>query len=130
MNYIIGRGSAKIIDSRIVVRHGNTNVEVGVPAQGSLTALDLLAMSLAACVTTYVYLVFEKMRIDFGVLVSVESSVEKRPGEDTVSRAVVRVKLKSRDEKALKAVDYAVRTCPVGKLLSRAGVDVVKEYTV
>lgn len=127
---VVGRGLVRIIDDRIVVEHEGISVEVGLPGEGSFTALDLLAMSLAGCVATYIYLVFKKMRIDFDVLAGVEGSVVKRSDEDTVSKAIVKVRLRSKDDKVLRAVDYAVRTCSVGLLLSRAGVDVVKEYVI
>lgn len=127
MRELVGKGTVRFSDKRVVVDLDG-GIEIGLPSSGSFTALDLLAMSLAGCVSTYIKLVFEKLGIDVMVVDYVEGYVFKKSGDGTISRAVVRIKLRERSEKLIKVIESAVSFCPIGVLMSRAGVRVDKEF--
>jgi putative redox protein len=90
------------------------------------TALELSVMSLAGCISTIFKKVADKMRLNVSNL-EVETDAEK--GQDTISKVkcAVYVTSDAAQEKLEKCLDNTMKTCPVGILYEKAGVEITTE---
>lgn len=93
-------------------------------ADTGATALELVVMALAGCISTIYALIAKKMRIkidDLEVLVKAEHP----QGELTVTKAEVNIRVKSKApiEVLNKIMNLTMKNCPVGVLFSKAGVE-------
>jgi len=89
------------------------------------TALELVVMGLAGCVTTIFSIVAKKNKFDYESL-EVLVEAEKPDDQLTITSAKVEVKLRSsapRSE-AEKVLRLTMQNCPVGALLEKAGINI------
>lgn len=89
------------------------------------SALELMVLSLAGCVSTVFTLVAEKRRLAFSGL-HVSLSAERRPGAPTIERVhgEVEVETHAPKEDVETALRLTLKSCPVGVLLRHAHVPV------
>jgi len=87
------------------------------------TALELAVMALAGCITTIFSMVAKKMRLEFE---GAEAVVEAEKGEATIEKCTITLKVKTKEprERVERAWELTWKTCPVGILFARAGVEV------
>jgi putative redox protein len=115
-----------------VINNGrNHSIVTDLPADSDgqdigATALELSVMSLAGCISTIYKKVADKMRINVSNL-EVETEAEK--GQDTISKVkcLVYVSSDASQEKLEKCLDNTMKTCPVGVLYEKAGVEISTE---
>ena len=90
------------------------------------TALELAVMSLAGCISTIFKKVADKMRLNVEGL-EVETDAEK--GAETISKVkcIVNVKSDGSQEKLERCLATTMKSCPVGVLYEKAGVEVTTE---
>lgn len=90
------------------------------------TALELAVMSLAGCISTIFKKVADKMRLNVEGL-EVETDAEK--GAETISKVkcIVNVKSDASQEKLERCLATTMKSCPVGVLYEKAGVEVTTE---
>jgi putative redox protein len=89
------------------------------------TALELLVLSAAGCITTIFALVARRRRLEFqGMNVALQA--ERPKGAPTITRVhgTLRVRTKADLADVETALQQTLRTCPVGVLLAQAGVPV------
>jgi putative redox protein len=115
-----------------VINNGrNHSIVTDLPSESNgqdigATALELSVMSLAGCISTIYKKVADKMRINVSNL-EVETEAEK--GQDTISKVkcMVYVSSDATQDKLEKCLDNTMKTCPVGILYEKAGVEVTTE---
>jgi len=115
-----------------VINNGrNHSIVTDLPADSDgqdigATALELSVMSLAGCISTIYKKVADKMRINVSNL-EVETEAEK--GQDTISKVkcLVYVSSDASQEKLEKCLDNTMKSCPVGVLYEKAGVEIYTE---
>jgi len=115
-----------------VINNGrNHSIVTDLPSESNgqdigATALELSVMSLAGCISTIYKKVADKMRINVSNL-EVETEAEK--GQDTISKVkcTVYVSSDATQDKLEKCLDNTMKTCPVGILYEKAGVEVTTE---
>ena len=95
------------------------------------TALELLAMSLAGCVSTIWAVVAGNSNVSYKKLL-VELDTEKPDSEPTITaaKAVVYVESDEPVAKLERTLDKTMRVCPVGHLYENAGVEIETELVV
>lgn len=87
------------------------------------TALEVAVMSFAGCVSTIYKVVANKMRLTVDKIV-VDMDAEK--GTETIDKVdfIVNVWAQESEEKLQKCLDQTLKSCPVGVLFRKAGVDI------
>jgi putative redox protein len=87
------------------------------------SALELSVMSLAGCISTIFKKVAEKMRLNVD---SVEVEMDADKGSETIEKVKYTVKVKSdaSEDKLRKCLENTEKSCPVGVLFSKAGVEI------
>jgi len=89
------------------------------------TALELLVMSLAGCISTIFAVVASNSKVKYKKLL-VELETDKPDSEPTIvaARAVVNIDSDEPQQKLERALDKTMRICPVGLLFERAGIEI------
>ena len=90
------------------------------------TALELSLMSLAGCISTIFKKVATKMRINVEEL---QIHMEGEKGKETFEKVNYKVKVKSDapQEKLEKCLETTEKSCPVGVLFTKAGIEITRE---
>ncbi len=93
------------------------------------SALEIAVMGYAGCVSTIYKVVAKKMKLN---IERIEVEMEAQKGDETINKIDMTVKIKSPDsEKKLeKCLEQTCKTCPVGVLFIKAGVEVNKKIIV
>lgn len=93
------------------------------------TALEVSLMSFAGCVSTIYKVVANKMRLN---VESLEVDMDGDKGMETFDKVSFTVKVKSNEskEKLQKCLDQTLKSCPVGVLFQKSGVEVSPELIV
>ncbi len=86
------------------------------------TAIEMGLMSLSGCLATMFNLISSKMRLNF-TLLEVRLEAEKKETIDKV-RGSLRVRSTDTEEQLRRCFELAEKTCPVGLLYTRAGVQI------
>jgi putative redox protein len=88
------------------------------------TALELCVMSYAGCVATISALIAKNSRVSIKDLeVKVEAVKSDEEGTITETNSDIKVKTDAPENKIRRIVELAIKTCPVGKLFGKAGVE-------
>lgn len=87
------------------------------------SALELSVMSLTGCISTIFKKVASKMRLN---VERVEVEMDADKGSDTIEKVsyTVRVRSDASEDKLNKCLKNTEKSCPVGVLFSRAGVEI------
>ena len=126
-----------IENHRSVLDNGrNDSVVVDLPEDNGgddlgCSALELTNMSLAGCISTIYSVVSRKMRLDIdGLRVEVEAPKSEETG--TIENARIELKIESdeSEEKLRKCLEQTLKTCPVGKLYEKAGVEITTDLNI
>ncbi len=115
-----------------VINNGrNHSIVTDLPSESNgqdigATALELSVMSLAGCISTIFKKVADKMRLNVSNL---EVGTDAEKGQDTISKVkcLVYVSSDAPQEKLEKCLDHTMKTCPVGILYEKAGVEITTE---
>jgi uncharacterized OsmC-like protein len=89
------------------------------------SALELMVLSTAGCITTIFALVAKRRRLEFQGM-SIALQAERPKGAPTITRihGTLRVRTKADPAEVETALAITLKTCPVGVLLARANVPV------
>jgi putative redox protein len=92
------------------------------------TALELAVMGLSGCISTIWAVVAGKARVSYHS-VRVELEADKPDDAPTITavRAKVYVNSEASKERLEKILDQVMKTCPVGQLYEKAGVQIETE---
>ena len=95
------------------------------------TALELVGMGLAGCISTIFAIVAANSGLVFSGL-NVTVDAEKSDGSPTITAARAKVTIVSAEpeERIRRVLDKTMKTCPVGLLYEKAGVEIGVELTV
>ncbi|MCT4638485.1 MAG: OsmC family protein [Bacteroidales bacterium] len=90
------------------------------------SALEMCAMTFGGCISTIFAMVAKKMRLTFTKL---EVDVDAIKGQDTITECTYKVIIESEEdfEKLEKCLEVTEKTCPVGVLYRKAGVEIKGE---
>ena len=92
------------------------------------TALELAVMGLSGCISTIWAVVAGKSRVSYHkVRVELEADKPDDAATITAARAKVYVNSEEGREKLEKTLDKVMRTCPVGQLYEKAGIEIETE---
>ena len=92
------------------------------------TALELAVMGLSGCISTIWAVVAGKSRVSYHkVRVELEADKPDDAATITAARAKVYVNSEESREKLEKTLDKVMRTCPVGQLYEKAGIEIETE---
>lgn len=87
------------------------------------TPLELVVMAISSCTTTIFKLMAEKMHLEIDELeASVKAEKPEPMGTITEVRTTVSVRSSSTEAELTKVLDLVKKNCPVGVLLSKAGI--------
>lgn len=93
------------------------------------TPLELVVMAISSCTTTIFKLMAEKMKIDTETLEAfVEAEKPEPMGSITEVRITVHVQSSATERELTKVLELVKKNCPVGVILSKAGIPL--EYTL
>jgi uncharacterized OsmC-like protein len=89
------------------------------------TAIELAAMSLAACIVTIFAIMATKMRIKFTQL-EIELDSAKTDNDVTITKNEYVLKIKTNEpiDKIEKCLKHTLETCPVGIIFEKAGIPI------
>jgi putative redox protein len=95
------------------------------------TALELLPMALAGCISTIFAVVAKNSKVSYKKLIA-EVEVDKPDDQPTITSAKAFVQIDSDEEEAKleRTLDKTMRTCPVGLFFEKAGVEIETELKV
>lgn len=114
----------------VVTDKCNRSIVIDVPEEkggcdSGSSALELCVMGFAGCIETIFAMVAPKMRLEFSAL-EVEAVARMEEGAATISHVdyIFRIKTDAKPEKVEKCLETVEKTCPVGVLFSKAGVEI------
>jgi uncharacterized OsmC-like protein len=95
------------------------------------SALEVTVMSLAGCISTIWAIIAANSKVAYRDI-TVEVDAEKPDGEKTITtaKAVVTVHSEDDEKKLERCLDKTMKTCPVGLLFEKAGVEIETELIV
>ena len=89
------------------------------------TALELVVMGLAGCISTIWALVAKNSRLEYSnIEVAVEADMPEGAPTITTARAIVTVDSDESEEKLQRVLEKTMQTCPVGRLYEKAGIEI------
>lgn len=92
------------------------------------TALELAVMGLSGCISTIWAVVAGKARVSYEKLrVELEADKPKDAPTITAVRAKIFIQSEESEEKLKKTLGQVMKTCPVGQLYEKAGVEIETE---
>jgi putative redox protein len=120
----MGGFATQLDDGRTHTVRVDLPVEEGGASSGT-SALELLILALAGCVTTIFALVARRRRIGLQHLaIALEAERPARAPTVTRVRGTLRVATRNAPEEVETALRLTLRSCPVGVLFERAGIPV------
>jgi putative redox protein len=95
------------------------------------SALEVTVMSLAGCITTIWAIIAANSKVEYRDITA-EVDASKPSGEKTITtaKAVVTVHSDDDEKKLERCLDKTMKTCPVGLLFEKAGVEIETELIV
>lgn len=95
------------------------------------SALEMTVMSLAGCISTIWAIIAANSKVAYRDI-TVDVDAEKPDGEKTITTAKAVVTVHSDDDqnKLERCLDKTMKTCPVGLLFEKAGVEIETELIV
>ena len=95
------------------------------------TALELVVMALSGCISTIWAVVATNSKVSYNkLLVEVEADKPDNQPTITAARAVVTVDSEEPQEKLQRTLDKTMKTCPVGILYEKAGLQIETKLVV
>ena len=95
------------------------------------TALELVVMALAGCISTIWAIVAKNSKVSYKKF-TVEVEADKPDSEPTIvgAKAVVHVTSDEDEAKLQRTLDKTLKACPVGQLYEKAGIEVATELHI
>ena len=114
----------------VVDNGANHSIQLDLPEEkggenSGPTALEMLLMSLNGCVSTIFALVATKMRLSYSEL-TIEMFSENENNSPSITYVEFEFSIKTEEpkEKIEKCLETTLKTCPVGLLFEKAGVEI------